>query len=208
MDRLSSAAEKHLGVVDAVEPSRPFASVLCRRPVLVADRLVEPEDRLEREQTEWGPGSVGAEGERKMPEEALCRRPNQPTKALTLRISREVELRRVVYDQDPLVLDRATSRLTKVRRQNGLGRHAVVPEKTVRSFELRVVERLGKAFARSLRHLIDQKAQTSVESLVAEVGLAQLSRDRRYLCALAGHTRRGSRPRSARKMCRIVRAAT
>jgi len=108
---------------------------------------------------------------------------------LALRIPWKVELRRVVYDQDTLMLDRPTSGLPKMRRQDGLGRNAIVPEKTVCRFELRVVERLRKALARSLGQLIGQKTQPPIESVVAEVSLAQFHRDRRYLCALAGHTR-------------------
>src|SRR5450631_4114423 len=52
VDCLRPVAEKHLGVVDAVQPARSFSAALRAGPILMTDRLVAPKDCLEREQPE------------------------------------------------------------------------------------------------------------------------------------------------------------
>ena len=66
--------------------------------------------------------------------------------------------------------------------------------------------RLREESESRFRMVGESPALKEVRDLVAKVGPTQLGRYRRYLCAFARHTRRGSRPRSRRKMCRIVRA--
>src|SRR5215203_4195459 len=109
VDGLCPAAQKCLSVIDAVKPSGPFTAALRTRPVLVADRLVEPKDRLECQQTKRDSRAVGAEGEREVSKETLRCRPNRSAEALALRVSGEFELCGVVHDQHTLVLGRPTS---------------------------------------------------------------------------------------------------
>jgi len=150
VDCLRTTSENGLSVIDTVEPSRAFAATLGRCPVLVPYRLDESEDRFESEQAKRHSGPIGTEGEREVAEEALRSSPNQPAETLPLHVSWEVELRRVVHYQNPLVPSRAASRLPEVWRQNGLGRDAVVAEEAVGSLELSIVERLREAFSRPL----------------------------------------------------------
>jgi hypothetical protein len=153
VDRAGLVAHEGLGIVDAVEPAGPLPSALTWGPILVADRFVEAKDRLQRSESERHSLTIRSDHQRKVPEEALARM-DQPTKSLALGITWELELGRVVNDQHAPVLRCAASRLPKVGRQDGLGRHAVIAKKPIRGFQLSVVQRLRKALAWPFSELI------------------------------------------------------
>lgn len=88
---------------------------------------------------------VGTHREREVPEEPLRARLDQPAEALAPRLAPELELRRIVRDDDPRQLAGPARRLPEVRCEDGLRRDLVVAEEAVGRFELRIIERLGKA---------------------------------------------------------------
>jgi hypothetical protein len=106
--------------------------------------------------------------------------------------------------------DRPRSRASEMRLEDGLGRHAVVGEKPIRSLKLRVVGQcLGEGLRSSLRQLIYQGAEAPVQALVTEVGFREFLRERlqaRRGLGL-GHARtRSAGSDRAPEMCRIMRA--
>src|SRR5512139_2107507 len=103
--------------------------------------LVEPEHRLDVQQTERFAIAVGAHRQREMTEEPLPRS-NEPPQPHPRDRAAELKLGRVMDDEYPLVGCCPSSRLAKVRRQDGVGRDFDVAEKTIRTLELRLVKRL------------------------------------------------------------------
>jgi len=69
-----------------------------------------------------------------------------------------------------------------------------------------IIERLGKALVWSVSQPIGQQAQPAIQTLIAQLRVAQLRGDWTHtLSAHTVHARIGSQPGSQRKMCRIMR---
>ena len=117
--------------------------------------------RLKGDQSERLTRPVGRDRERKVTEETLAGT-DQSTETSALRVTRKLELRRVVEHEHARVARRPSRRLTEVRREDRLGLDSIVAEESIRSLELRVVERLGKARVRTLRESIGEQSQTAI----------------------------------------------
>ena len=141
-----------------------------------------------------------------MSEESLPRS-DQTAQSWALGLPRELELGRVVHDQHVRMAGRTACGLPHVRSQDALGRDAVIAEEAVRGLQFGIIKRLGKALAWAVSEPIGQPAQPAIQSLIAQLRVAQLRGDRTdTLGAHAVHARIGSQPGSQRKMCRIMRA--
>ena len=93
-----------------------------------------------------------------------------------------------------------------MRGKDRVWRNRIVAKETVGNFKFSIVQRLRETLTRAIGQAIGQHAQATIQSLIAKIGLTKFLRLGLYIADLrAGHARRRSRPRSRRKMCRIVR---
>src|SRR4029453_14056004 len=174
MDRFDLSRELGLYRVNAAQPSGGFPEALVRGPFLVADRVLEPEDGLKREQPQGAPLAVRTDRQREVPEEPLRAWPNQVAETASLLLASELELRRVVRHDDPGQRPRSPRRLAEGRSQDRLRRALVVAEEAVGGFQLGVVQRLREALCGALGETIHQETQAPIQALVAEVGVNEL----------------------------------
>jgi len=100
VDGLTAAVQMLFHGPYRAKPALRLAKALLGCPVFLADALLEPEDRLQREQPQRATLSVRAQREREVAEEALGRRLDQTAQALALCLPPELELGRVVGDDD------------------------------------------------------------------------------------------------------------
>ena len=167
MNGLRPASKNCLGVVDAANPSLRFTNALVARPLLLADALLEPKHRLERQQSEWLPRRIRAHREREVAEEALRGGLDQPAEPLPLGLPTELELGRVVGNNHPRLRRSAPRCLAEVRSQDGLGRHLLIAEKPIGGLQLGVIQRLWKALARALRKTRRQQPKAPIQAGIA-----------------------------------------
>ena len=82
-----------------------------------------------------------------MAKEPLRGRADEVAKSFAFGLAAELEGRGVVNHQDRFKPLGSTSRLPKMRTEDGIRRDLVVAEEAIRCLELSVIERLGKAGA-------------------------------------------------------------
>ena len=104
---LGPTTETRLCIVDAPAPSTRFTAVVAGLPLLTGIAF-SSRNTVSNARSRRYPMAVSRGRQREMSEEALPR-PDKPTKSLPLRIARELELRRVVNDQDSSILGRPTA---------------------------------------------------------------------------------------------------
>src|SRR5258708_1365471 len=116
--------------------------------------------------------------ERKMTEEALAWA-QEPAKTLPLRSAAELELRRVVNDQNAGLRRSPLGRRDEVRLENRLRLDSTVAEEPIRGLELGLVrQRLREALRRSLRELVPQPIEPPVQPPVGKLRPDKLLRQR------------------------------
>lgn len=153
---------------------------------------------------EWDSWAIGRRRQREMSEEALSGS-DQPTQTLPLRIAGELELRRVVDDQDLPMLGSSTGALVKMRRQDRLGRHAVIAEEPIRGPPTQCRPGSWESSRPGARPAAP-RADPGVDSADRRLDPRRSAQTKGWNPKLlAGHARRGSQPGSPDKMCRIVR---
>jgi hypothetical protein len=174
VDRFDPPSEVPLYRLNAAQPSSGFAEALVGAPFLVADRLLEAEDRLESEQPQRSPLAVRAHRQREVAEEPLRARADQVAKTASLLLASELELRRVVRHDNPGKLARSAGRLAEVRSQDRVQRDLLVADEPVGGLEFGVIQRLREALCGAFGEAIHQESKAPIQALVAEIGVNEV----------------------------------
>ena len=96
VDGFRDAVELALDALNGAEPTVRLADPLVTGPLLLPDRLLEPEDCFDGQETEGPTLGIRAHGQREVPEEPLSGWLDQAAQARSLGLPAELELRRVV----------------------------------------------------------------------------------------------------------------